>query len=329
MSGMGAEYTGERVTVPLLKAPGIAPAAANNYGEVARDVNDSCWLDAAATAVDQQINLASKGRGNLLRIGQWEVIAGQQERGTHQWLTKYFEQCEGHWMIRDADANGLPLRILQATRHLPRCFENEGIGSWRVRLQQAIAPVLHTGIRGNLGEVPAHDGEVVVLARLANPLQSASSFPIAEVPAKCIAGIGWVDHQAVASKNIHRLLDQPALGIHRMDMKALGHGLILAAHPRLPRGRRDAYHVQTSTSGIPFMQFVVDFLPLLAFAVAYWLADMHTAILAIMVAISLQVLITWLVKRTVSRMLLASAALVDIPAGDPGVRANTFPLYGT
>lgn len=63
------------------------------------------------------------------------------------------------------------------------------------------------------------------------------------------------------------------------------------------------------------MQAVVDFLPLLAFAVAYWLGGMHTAIATIMVAISLQVLITWLVKRTVSRMLLASAVLVVVLGG--------------
>lgn len=59
------------------------------------------------------------------------------------------------------------------------------------------------------------------------------------------------------------------------------------------------------------MQALVDLLPLAAFAVAYWLTrDMQTAILVIMVAMSLQVAATWLVKRTVSRMLLASAALV-------------------
>jgi intracellular septation protein len=58
------------------------------------------------------------------------------------------------------------------------------------------------------------------------------------------------------------------------------------------------------------MQALVDFLPLVAFAVAYWLFDMQTAILVIMIAISLQVAIIWLVKRTVSRMLLASAVLV-------------------
>ena len=64
------------------------------------------------------------------------------------------------------------------------------------------------------------------------------------------------------------------------------------------------------------MQALVDLLPLVAFAVAYWLTrDMQTAILVIMVAISLQVVIIWLVKRTVSRMLLASAVLVVVLGG--------------
>lgn len=63
------------------------------------------------------------------------------------------------------------------------------------------------------------------------------------------------------------------------------------------------------------MQVLVDLLPLVAFAVAYWLTDLHTAILIIMVAISLQVLITWMVKGSVSRMLLASATLVVVLGG--------------
>ncbi len=63
------------------------------------------------------------------------------------------------------------------------------------------------------------------------------------------------------------------------------------------------------------MQALIDLLPIIAFAVAYWLTDMHTAILVIMVAISLQVLVIWLIKRTVSRMLLASATLVVVLGG--------------
>ena len=60
------------------------------------------------------------------------------------------------------------------------------------------------------------------------------------------------------------------------------------------------------------MQLLIDFLPIVAFVIAYWLADIKTAIAVIMLAMTLQVLITWAVKRTVSKMLLASAALVVV-----------------
>lgn len=59
------------------------------------------------------------------------------------------------------------------------------------------------------------------------------------------------------------------------------------------------------------MQALVDLLPLVAFAVTYWITrNFQSAIVVIMIAMTLQVAITWLVKRTVSRMLLASAVLV-------------------
>jgi intracellular septation protein len=58
------------------------------------------------------------------------------------------------------------------------------------------------------------------------------------------------------------------------------------------------------------MQVLIDFLPVVAFVVAYWLTDFQTAVVVIMVAMVLQVAITWLMTRTVNRMTLTSAALV-------------------
>jgi intracellular septation protein len=58
------------------------------------------------------------------------------------------------------------------------------------------------------------------------------------------------------------------------------------------------------------MQALIDFLPVVAFVVAYWLADFQTAVLVIMVAMVLQVIVTWALTRTVNRMTLFSAALV-------------------
>ena len=63
------------------------------------------------------------------------------------------------------------------------------------------------------------------------------------------------------------------------------------------------------------MQALLDFLPLAAFAVAYWLAGFQTAVMAIMAAIVLQVAITWFATGQVNRVLLFSAALVVVFGG--------------
>lgn len=64
------------------------------------------------------------------------------------------------------------------------------------------------------------------------------------------------------------------------------------------------------------MQALLDFLPVIAFFATYVITDdINIAMIVIMVAISLQVAVTWLVKRTVSRMLLMSAALIIVFGG--------------
>ncbi len=64
------------------------------------------------------------------------------------------------------------------------------------------------------------------------------------------------------------------------------------------------------------MQALLDFLPVIAFVVTYWLSeDMSLAIIVIMGAVSLQLLGTWIIKREISMMLLASAALVVVLGG--------------
>ena len=56
------------------------------------------------------------------------------------------------------------------------------------------------------------------------------------------------------------------------------------------------------------MRTFLDFLPVLAFVLAYWLTkDFYVAILVIMIAVVAQLAITWLITRTIPRMLLISA----------------------
>jgi len=64
------------------------------------------------------------------------------------------------------------------------------------------------------------------------------------------------------------------------------------------------------------MQAFLDFLPVIAFAATYWITgDFNTAILVIMVAVGIQVIVTYALTRTVHKMLLISAALVIVLGG--------------
>ncbi|MEC9375644.1 MAG: inner membrane-spanning protein YciB [Pseudomonadota bacterium] len=64
------------------------------------------------------------------------------------------------------------------------------------------------------------------------------------------------------------------------------------------------------------MQAFIDFLPVLAFVLAYWITgEMKTAIIVIMLAVAIQIIITWASKREINRMLGLSALLVFILGG--------------
>lgn len=64
------------------------------------------------------------------------------------------------------------------------------------------------------------------------------------------------------------------------------------------------------------MQALLDFLPVIAFAVTYWVTkDFNTAILVIMAAVGIQVIVTLVLTRTVPKMLLILAALVIVLGG--------------
>lgn len=64
------------------------------------------------------------------------------------------------------------------------------------------------------------------------------------------------------------------------------------------------------------MQALLDFLPVLAFAVTYWVTkDFNTAILVIMVAVGIQVILTYAFTRKVQNMMLISAGMVIVLGG--------------
>lgn len=78
--------------------------------------------------------------------------------------------------------------------------------------------------------------------------------------------------------------------------------------------RRFRYHWRPHPP-TPRMQLLFDFLPVIAFFVAYKLADIYVATGVIIVASVLQISIHWLWKRRVNPMHLVSAGLVLVFGG--------------
>jgi len=62
------------------------------------------------------------------------------------------------------------------------------------------------------------------------------------------------------------------------------------------------------------MQALIEFWPVAAFFIAYKASgdDFHTAVIVIMIAMVIHVAVTWAVRRTVTRMTLVSAAMVEV-----------------
>src|SRR5688572_12200670 len=73
------------------------------------------------------------------------------------------------------------------------------------------------------------------------------------------------------------------------------------------------------------MQLLIDFIPLLAFFVAYMAYDLYVATATIIVAIALQIGYQWFRHGKVTKMLLISGAIVAVFGGITLVLRN--PLF--
>ena len=73
-----------------------------------------------------------------------------------------------------------------------------------------------------------------------------------------------------------------------------------------------AVHLGALSNATNNMKLLLDFFPVVAFFIAYRVADIYVATATIMVAMPIQIFIQWLWTRTVSRMMLLSGLLVLI-----------------
>ena len=74
-----------------------------------------------------------------------------------------------------------------------------------------------------LGEVLAHQREVVLVVELADPQDPVAAVAVAEPAAERVAGVGRVGDQRVVAQQLDDLLEQPRLRVVRVDVEVAGH----------------------------------------------------------------------------------------------------------
>jgi len=138
-----------------------------------------------------------------------------------------------------------------------------------MRAQQSILPVVDQGVFADVGQIAAHQREVMIAVRLANLADPLERSLIADMTAECIAGISRIDDHRAAPQCLHRLANIAALRRDRMQLQI------------------DAHRVGYDTR----MNQLLEWSPLIVFFVTFEVRDIYWATAALMIACVLQLAI--------------------------------------
>src|SRR5690606_33059350 len=92
-----------------------------------------------------------------------ELVSRKLESGADDWLADNIEKVCRDPVGRHANADGTLLRILQPAGRLVGRLQDEGIGPWRQRPDQAVSSIVHLGVVRDLRQIPADQTEFVTL----------------------------------------------------------------------------------------------------------------------------------------------------------------------
>ena len=162
-----------------------------------------------------------------MSMGSVSGVTRQTERRTHDRLAQNLEHGANERMIRDPDANRAPPRVLQHLGQLPGCRENERVWSRRQGADQAVCPVVHTGVDAYFRQVSADQGEIVLLVRAPDTMDSVRCRFVADSAAKRVTRVRWIGNQAAGMNDLHDRRHQPRLRVPRMNFYEPCHARIV------------------------------------------------------------------------------------------------------
>jgi hypothetical protein len=113
--------------------------------------------------------------------------------------------------------------VLQPARHLLGRGQYERVAAGGGRLDGAEYPVGNLRELAQLGEVPAHQRQVVPVVELADRPDPGDAVGAAELAAERVAGIRGIGDHAVGADNVGDRGEQARLRIVRVDVEVTGH----------------------------------------------------------------------------------------------------------
>ncbi len=191
-------------------------------------------------------------------------------------------------MIRHPQSYGAAPLMLQTPRRLARGLEQKGIRAGRMGPQQPVLPILHHGVLADLGQVAAHQSEMMITIRLPNVANTLKRRLVADVAAERIAGVRGVHDHAAAAQDLDGLADEAPLRGHGMQLQV------------------DTHAVGYDTG----MNQLLEWSPLIVFFVVYKLAGIYWATAALMLACVLQLVIHRLTTGKFKTMHIVTVAVV-------------------
>ena len=127
-------------------------------------------------------------------------------------------------VLGHAQADGLALRVAHPARHFLGGLQDEGEGAGRGGLEQAVLAVVDAGVGGQLAQVAAQQGEVVLLVDAADLPQLIDRGLVVEVADQGVGRIGRHRCDTAAGEQGRRLLEEAGLGVIGVDFEELRHG---------------------------------------------------------------------------------------------------------
>ncbi len=179
-------------------------------------------------------------------------------------------------------------RMLQAFGRFPCCRQQEGERPGCGGFQQAELRRIHARVAADLGQVAAHQREVMVLVGVADAADALQRVLVADMAAQRVAGIGGIGDDAARADDFRGLPYKAQLRVFRVQFEVFGHC------------RYDTC-----------MQMLLEFLPLVAFLVAYKLfGGIYVATATLMVGMVLSLAVLWVRGRRLPAMFALSTVLV-------------------